>query len=142
MTKPTKYQLIAARAWVIAVMIELRKKPVCHKQNSIVIEQTILSLLDNAINPPDLESLKRDDKDANAPIEEMLRNEGWNAAIDHLAPRIVRDGYVVVKKPEQWMINQYKDFKERGEIMRHNEEGIEYLATILAESMISANKED
>lgn len=31
-----------------------------------------------------LDDLKREEKDPNAPIEEMLRNEGWNDCIDHL----------------------------------------------------------
>lgn len=32
----------------------------------------------------DAEALKRECRDPNAPIEEMLRNEGWNSCIDYL----------------------------------------------------------
>jgi hypothetical protein len=46
-----------------------------------------------------IEALKRDEEDYYAPIEEMLRNEGWNAAVDHLAAqgRIAPDGWVAVQ---------------------------------------------
>jgi hypothetical protein len=57
---------------------------------------TILTLLDQAINAPDLESLKRglpyDVKDEKQYSNCYLANErtrGYNEAIDHLAPRIV-----------------------------------------------------
>lgn len=44
--------------------------------------------------PEQIEKLKRDSSDVNAPIEEMLRDEGWNDCIDHLAAKGVNFGAV------------------------------------------------
>ena len=64
--------------------------------------------------------------------------------IDHLAStgRLLPEGMVAVVKPKPWMLEHYNDFKNRGEVMRHNEEGMEALATALAEATISAAKKE
>jgi len=54
--------------------------------------ETIRTLLDQAINAPDLESLKRESEPDDSDYI-LGTNDGWNAAIDHLAPRIVREGW-------------------------------------------------
>ena len=74
-------------------------------------EDTIRTLLDQAINAPDLESLKREVSshlidnnifpDHNNCVEIFVR-----VIIDHLAPRIVREGVVVVEDAE------YKELKD------------------------------
>jgi hypothetical protein len=61
--------------------------------------KTIRTLLDNAINAPDLESLKLQSNPITDSIEGLNYIHGWNDAIEHLAPRIVREGFVVV--PEE-----------------------------------------
>jgi len=111
MTQPTKDQLIAARDDFNEAFIGLKRPE--DRVNLIVKNISVIRiLLDEAISKMetvehpsnyrglDLEGLKRDDKDANAHIEEMLRNEGWNSAIDHLAAqgRILPEGWVAVDK--------------------------------------------
>ncbi len=73
-------------------------------------KQTIRTLLDQAINAPDLRAEKKDTSNtqellANCEDFTVGYNTGWNAAIDHLAPRIVREGCVVVpEEPTPQMI--------------------------------------
>jgi hypothetical protein len=67
--------------------------------------ETIRILLDNAINAPDLESLKRE-----VYAQEFVKHcecdiDLVSCVIDHLAPRIVREGMVVVPEaPTEAMI--------------------------------------
>ncbi len=73
-------------------------------QANMVSEETvhiIRTLLDNAINAPDLSELKREvtkicrDKNELETPDYVIMEAVANA-IDHLAPRIVREGFVVV----------------------------------------------
>jgi len=79
---------------------------------------TIRTLIDEAISKMetveqtsnsrglDLESLKKNESPPK--LKDALYNDGWNSAIDHLAPRIVRDGMVVVpKEPTEEMIEAW-----------------------------------
>lgn len=95
MTQPTKDELTAAKNAINDAFSELYPDETT----------TLNALLDQAINAPDLSELVVDT--SNTP--ELLSmcadftvgyNNGWNAAIDHLAPRIVREGMVVVDATE------------------------------------------
>jgi hypothetical protein len=69
-----------------------------------------------AINAPDLDELRKTIHER-LPQREYDRRQGWNAAIDHLAPRIVRDGCVVVPlEPTQKMIDAAKNRKEQSDL--------------------------
>ena len=67
----------------------------------IEIGKTLRDTLNTKLNAPDLESLKREVWDGmKRDCAVSVRHyEGMCAAIDHLAPRIVREGFVVV--PEE-----------------------------------------
>ncbi len=71
-------------------------------RNDLEYHKIMKTLLDNAINAPDLESLKKPQtmelSEPQYRYNEAF-NDGLKAAIDHLAPRIVREGFVVV--PEE-----------------------------------------
>jgi hypothetical protein len=72
---------------------------VCRKHREV-----FQTLLDNAINAPDLEVLKREVQDELFPATD---GEIYiiGKVIDHLAPRIVREGFVVVpEEPTDEMI--------------------------------------
>jgi len=98
MTNPTK-ELIAARDDFIVG---------CHGCLDPEMEQTILSLLDSHINPPDLDELRmklqQSTYEPATPLD-IAYVDGYNAAIDRLSPRIVREGFVVV--PEEPTEKQY-----------------------------------
>ena len=85
MTQPTKEELIAARdAFIVG----------CHGCLDPEMEQTILSLLDSHINPPDLSELKRE---VASYEPQCFLDEGYNTAIDHLAPRISDSNFLKLK---------------------------------------------
>ncbi len=120
MTQPTKDQLIAARDALANGVLDIRltHNEICRKTVGMIfgnkeecicgyfgykkeeIKCTIRTLLDRAINAPDLESLKREVFDAVK--EDLIAGETIEGlgdvglVIDHLAPRIVREGCVVV----------------------------------------------
>jgi len=119
MTQPTKDQLIAARD-AISSCINLSENPRMSDEEKIIWSQgttlkpfihigtmkTIRTLLDSHINPPDLEGLKREVVlDIRKTPELLHKHLGYSMEevvghiIDHLAPRIVREGFVVV--PEE-----------------------------------------
>lgn len=78
--------------------------------SDLSVKRTLRTLLDNAINAPDLRAEKKDTSNtqellANCEDFTVGYNTGWNAAIDHLAPRIVREGFCVVpEEPTPQMI--------------------------------------
>jgi hypothetical protein len=116
-------------------------------QANMVSEETvhiIRTLLDQAINAPDLESLKREVVSDIRNTPELLHKalgysmeEVVGHVIDHLAPRIVREGFVVVpEEPTQAM-------KDAGANERLRQERNEELNThLIYKAMIAASKGD
>lgn len=100
----TKDQLIAARDWVVAAADFLPSHMEHHYE-------TIISALDAQISPQNLSELKRKIMTPyNLTI--MQRFDDPEACvdwlIDHLAPRIVRDGMVVVPvEPTEAMLDAF-----------------------------------
>lgn len=100
-------QLKAARAYVDN--LERVFKDMMNEEHKAHMAN-IRTLLDQAINAPDLRAEKKDTSNtqellANCEDFTVGYNTGWNAAIDHLAPRIVREGCVVVpEEPTPQMI--------------------------------------
>jgi len=162
MTQPTKDELPAARD-AVEDCINLSAHPRFPDEEQIIWSQgtttkpyihigmlkTILSLLDNALNPPDLSELKREVWDGmKRDCAVSVRHyEGMCAAIDHLAPRIVREGMALV--PETVML----DYEARLDMIRYllplakgyvyNNSGVRSTEIIIedAEAMIAAAKD-
>jgi len=89
---PSKDQLIAAR--------DILDTKWAGYDNA---KDVIRALLDSHINPPDLESLKREVVGSFSELEASKYGMPYGAiswTIDHLAPRIVREGCVVVDAKE------------------------------------------
>ncbi len=89
----------------------------------------VRTLLDNAINAPDLSELKRET------IEGVKAKWNWDklnpdfvprgptirACIDHLAPRIVREGFVVVpEEPTEDMMHSGLDQCKKDKLLHGN----------------------
>lgn len=101
--------------------------------------KTIRTLLDQAINAPDLGSLKLQSNPITDSIEGLNYIHGWNHAIDHLAPRIVREGFVVV--PEEPTIDMCSF---GGDIIYHShgKTTLSKVAEHTYKAMIAASKGD
>lgn len=119
---PTLKELTAARDWFKERFGDFKQEVENGTRGALGADktwgniQTLLSLLNSHINPPDLSELKRETiSNLHEKLSEQERTEETSAvyqfyrkygadigvqfAIDHIAPRIVREGCVVV--PEE-----------------------------------------
>jgi len=116
MTKPTKDQFIAAR--------DCLKIAVERDELSLLYPHTELfrTLLDNALNPPDLERLKRE-----VYAQEFVRHcetdrDLVSCVIDHLAPRIVREGMVQIPQDAMKLIDRMAEMWSSDECVEQGKE--------------------
>ena len=152
---PTIKELTAARDWFKDRFGDFKQEVENGTRGALGADktwghiQTIISLLDSHINPPDLSELKRE---VNKVLDEKFtktndeyENNIVNAAIDHLAPRIAREGMVVVPvEPTEYMVQQGVYSENTLECVGEDYPSYEQSCTNIYKSMISAaqKKED